>query len=157
MFDVRFDGHGADFVLHIGSSCGPSLAGDRLFPEMPARSQWPSRAAALALLLTTCSRTIEEEEPREEVYGRTVEGCVEDCAAAEPGGWDWGRQADGTDSCAAEWFVMADCMDALTCDEQRSFFQRDFGVTDYPCKEEIHAQKHCYESTRSLDNPDGGR
>jgi len=90
-------------------------------------------AAAAVLLPSACSRTIEEEEPRElvehriashriashriepcrkwcepmlspecgvwpeEVYGRTIDGCVEDCAAAEPGGWDWGRQADGTD------------------------------------------------------------
>ena len=152
------------------------------------RAQRSVRAAAAMvtaamLLPSACSRTIEEEEPRElvehriepcrkwcepmlspecgirpeEVFGRTVEGCVEDCAAAEPGGWEWGRQADGTDSCAEEWFVKADCMDALTCEEQLDFFRKDYFATDYPCKEEIEVKQRCFRSTPSLENPGGGR
>jgi hypothetical protein len=121
--------------------------------------------AAAVLLPSGCNRTIAEDEPRELVEHRiepcrkwcepmlsdecgraaddrpfvTVDDCVEACAAAEPGGWWWGRQEDGTDACAEEWFVVADCMDALTCEEQRSFFRRNMG--SYPpgfaCTDEL--------------------
>lgn len=88
-----------------------------------------------------------------------VDDCIVACAAAEPGGWAWGRQADGTDSCAEEWFAAANCMDALTCEEQRSFFRRT--TLSYPpgfaCTDELDAKTHCFYSTPSLDNPEGGR
>lgn len=146
----------------------------------------PIARAAVALwvgLASSCSRTIEEDDPPVLVEHRiepcrqwcepmlsrecgrvdeprpyaTIDECIETCAAAEPGGWDWGRQEDGTDACAEEWFLVADCMDALTCEEQRSYFRRPWGTEDYPCKEELDARSHCFESTPSLDNPDGGR
>lgn len=87
----------------------------------------------------------------------TVDDCILACAAAEPGGWDWGRQADGTDSCAEEWFAAADCMDGLSCEEQRSFFRRNAGAypPGFACTDELDARRQCFYSTPSLDNPDG--
>lgn len=106
-----------------------------------AAARAASRALATVLvLLAGCNRTIEEDESRElvesrlapcrqwceamlspecgvrpeERHGRTVDECVEDCAAVEPGGWYWARQEDGTDACAEEWLVAARCIDALT-------------------------------------------
>jgi hypothetical protein len=132
------------------------------------------------LLPWGCGRTIEEQEPRElvehriepcrkwctpmlspecganpeDVLGRTVDGCIEDCAAAEPGGWSWGRQEDGTDACAEEWFVGADCIDTLTCEEQHRFFTKIPALsTDWPCKEETDATMHCFYS--ALEKEEG--
>lgn len=87
----------------------------------------------------------------------TVDDCVEECAGAEPdGNWGWGFQEDGTDACAEEWFLVADCMDGLTCEEQRAFFRRVNGP--YPsCEAELEAKDDCFASIPSLDNPDGGR
>ena len=142
------------------------------------------RSLAVLLLLAGCSRTIEEEEPPVLVEHRvepcrqyceamlspecgraadtrpfpTVDDCIVACAAAEPGGWEWGLQEDGTDACAEEWFVLADCMDGLSCEEQRSFFQRNMG--DYPpgfaCTDEFEARRHCFNTMPSLDNPGVG-
>lgn len=138
-------------------------------------------ATLVVLLPSGCSRAIEEEappmlvdhriepcrkwcEPMLSECGRaaddrpfpTVDECVEACAAAEPGGWWWGRQEDGTDACAEEWFAVADCMDSLTCEEHRRFFAPV--IEPYPfCKEELDARRHCFDSTPSLDNPDGGQ
>jgi hypothetical protein len=135
--------------------------------------------ATVAMLLPWgCGRTIEEQEPRElvehrlepcrkwctpmlspdcgidpeNVWGRTVEGCVEDCADIR-GGWEWALQEDGTDGCAEEWFAMADCMDALTCEGQRSYFRRrsEGNNIDYPCKEEIAVKRDCFYSTPTLE------
>jgi len=136
--------------------------------------------AVVVLLSGGCGRTIEDEDPPELVEHRvepcrtwcsaqldlecgarpgdrafrTVDECVESCAAAEPGGWEWARQEDGTDACAEEWFVMAECMGALTCEDQRSFFQRVSSDWDYPCKEEIKAKQRCWNSTPSTEKED---
>lgn len=133
--------------------------------------------AALALLSVGCGRTIEEEEPPELVEHRvepcrtrcsaqldpecgaraedrafrTVDECVDSCAAAEPSGWGWARQEDGTDACKEEWFVMADCMGALSCEDQRSYFQRVSSDWDYPCKEEITAKERCWRSMPGIE------
>jgi hypothetical protein len=130
-------------------------------------------AVGLVGLAWSCGRTIEEEEPRALVEHRiepceqwctpmmspecggnpedfvfpTVDECVEDCAAVEPVyAWPWGRQADGTDACAEEWFAAADCIDALTCEEQRTFFRWNDPNPNpaYPCKEELDARRRCY-------------
>lgn len=141
----------------------------------------PTAALAAAMASWSCGRTIEEEEPRELVEHRiepcrkwcsaqhspecgrvdepqpfeSAEECTEDCAALDTVyGWDWARQADGTDTCAAEWVVMADCMDALTCEEQRAFFRRLGTSDEYPCKVEISAKQDCFYSTPSLERTD---
>ena len=148
--------------------------------ERAQRVRWVAAAAVVAAVMLPwgCSRAIEEEEPPVLIEHRiepcrkwcepmlsaecgraaddrpfpTVDACVETCAAAEPGGWEWARQADGTDACAEEWFVVADCMDALTCEEQRFFFrEKTPGLEDYPCKEELDARRHCFNSTPSLE------
>jgi hypothetical protein len=130
------------------------------------------------LLSWSCSRTIEEEEPRELVDHRiepcrqhcepmmspecgahptdlvyaTVDECVEDCAAVDPeNGWGWARQEDGTDACAAEWITAAACMDGLTCEEQREYFTRVSPI-EWRCDEEYDAKVDCYTARRE----DGG-
>jgi hypothetical protein len=142
-------------------------------------------ATAAALLPSSCSRAIEEEEPVELVEHRiepcrswcepmlsdcgraaddrpfpNVDECIEDCAGAEPdGNWRWGLQEDGTDACAEEWFLVADCFDGLTCEEHLSFFREDtLGYPPgYPCTDELEAKNDCFYSTPSLDNPGAGR
>jgi len=134
---------------------------------------------ALLLPLWGCGRTIEDDEPpelvehriepcrqwctpymspqcgaRPEDYSfRSVDECVEDCAAAEPdGGWEWALQADGTDACADEWFIVAECVDALTCEEQRDLFMTIPAIDhEWPCKSELDARAACFYSTPSLD------
>jgi hypothetical protein len=141
-------------------------------------------ATLAVLLIASCSRTIEEDEPVELIEHRvepcrswcepmlspdcgrepgnipypSVDECIEACAA-NPGGWEWARLDDGTDACAEEWFAIADCFDGLTCEEHLSFFRRDTGAypPGYPCTDEIEARRHCFISTPSLDNPEGGR
>jgi len=133
--------------------------------------------AIATLLGGGCGRTIEEEEPPELVEHRiepcrmwcsaqlhpecgarpgdraysTVDECVESCAIADPNGWGWARQEDGTDACAQEWFTKAECMGALSCEEQRSFFQRVSNDWDFPCRDEIEAKQRCFYSTPSTD------
>jgi hypothetical protein len=146
---------------------------NRSFHARPALSAALLAAAALASS-ATCNRTIEEDEPRELVEHRiepcrkfctamhspecgriddpqpfrSADECTEDCAAVEPEyPWDWGRQADGTDACAEEWFVVADCFDALTCEGQRAYFRRPPGTLDFPCKEELEARARCFRTT----------
>lgn len=142
-------------------------------------------AATVALLPSGCSRTIEEDEPVELIEHRiepcrswcepmlgdcgraandkpfaSVDDCIDDCADDKPGAnWRWGLQEDGTDACAEEWFAIADCMDGLTCEEHLSFFRKTTLEIppEWPCIEELEAQDHCFYSTPSLDNPDGGR
>ncbi|MCX4247396.1 hypothetical protein [Paraliomyxa miuraensis] len=130
-------------------------------------------AATFVLLCWSCGRTIEEDPPRELVEHRiepctqwctnqldpecgaiiedqawrAVDDCMEDCAAVEPEyAWPWGRQPDGTDACAEEWFAAADCIDALTCEERRTYF-RWIGPDprpDHLCKEQLDARRRCY-------------
>jgi hypothetical protein len=142
--------------------------------------------ATLAVLLPgSCSRAIEEDEPVELVEHRiepcrswcepmlspdcgrtadnlpypTVDDCIEACAGAEPGGWRWGLQEDGTDACAEEWFAIAECFDSLTCEQHLSFFRKETAdyPPGYPCTDEIEAKLDCFYSTPSLENPEGGR
>ncbi len=146
------------------------------------RSSHPLRAAIALVLLSSCGRTIDDEEPRELVEHRieactqwctpmmspecggnpedlafpTVDECVEDCAAVKPVyAWPWGRQADGTDACANEWFAAADCIDALTCEEQRTFFRRidPDPSSVYPCDAELDARRRCYSD--AVEQGDG--
>jgi hypothetical protein len=83
-------------------------------PENGRRAERLAAAAATlaALLPASCNRTIEEDEPVE-----LVEHRIEL--------WWWARQEDGTDACAEEWFVIADCFDGLTCEEHLSFFRKE--------------------------------
>lgn len=139
-------------------------------------------ALAVALLVSAaCGRTIEDDEPRElaehriepcrtwcsaamspecgnpqDITWQTVDECTEDCAAAEPGGWSWGLQEDGTDACAEEWYAVADCMALLTCEQQHYFFNTPpvLWATDHPCHEELAARQLCFNSTPSLDRPE---
>lgn len=142
----------------------------------------PLAALAIVLLAWSCSRTIEDEESRElvehriepcrqrctaqldpecgavieEQAWRSVDDCAEDCAAVDPVyGWHWGRRADGTDACAEEWIAASDCVVALTCEERRMFFRLPGGtVIDYPCKEEVDAKQHCFQTEPSLERVD---
>jgi hypothetical protein len=146
----------------------------------------PALSAAVLLAATmssaTCNRTIEEDEPRELVEHRiepcrkfcsamhspdcgridasqvfrTAEECTEDCAAVDDNEWEWGRRTDGTDACTEEWFAVADCFDALTCEEQRAYFRRPPGTLEFPCKEELDTKGRCFRSTPDLDLEDGG-
>jgi hypothetical protein len=159
---------------------GPAVV---VFPPMEAptleRTQRVSCAVAavVAALSWGCSRTIEEDKPRELVEHRlepcrqwctpmlssecgarpedrafrTVDECVESCADVK-GGWEWARQEDGTDACAEEWFMAADCMDALSCEEQRDYFWTLPATDhDYPCKAELDAKRHCFYSTPNIE------
>lgn len=136
--------------------------------------------ASLALLSAGCGRVIEEEEPPELIEHRVepcrtwcsaqldpecgaiiedqefraVEDCVEDCASSLR--WGWAQQEDGTDACAEEWFAMADCMGALSCEEQQSYFRRVSSDWDYPCKEEIMSKIDCWNSTPSIEKVQDG-
>jgi hypothetical protein len=140
------------------------------------------RSAIAALLVLGCGPTIEEEEepelvehrirpctqvctamlspecggnPEDLIPGQTVEECVEDCASAEPTGWQWAPQEDGTDACAEEWIAKAECIDALSCEDQHRFFTRRPAVdTDWPCKPEHDAALTCFYSTPSLEHPE---
>lgn len=137
--------------------------------------------AVVGLFSGGCGRTIEEDEPPELVEHRvepcrtwcsaqldpecgarpedlafpTVEECVESCATAEPGGWEWARQEDGTDACAEEWTAAAECMSSKSCVERRSYFRRSSSDWDYPCKEELTAQRLCWDSTPNVEKEDG--
>lgn len=153
-----------------------------MMSRTPRSQQLAIGMVVVAAMSIACGRTIEEEAPRELVEHRmepcrtwcsaqlspecganledqafgTVDECVEDCAAVEPGGWEWARQEDGNDACAQEWFAVADCMDALTCEEQRSYFTRvPASDLDYPCKDELTAKRGCFNSTPSLEKEDG--
>jgi hypothetical protein len=149
-----------------------------------ARIAIPAAAllAAVAIVSSaSCSRAIEEDEPRELVEHRiepcrrfcsamhspecgridepqpfrSAEECAEDCAAVDDNEWEWGRRTDGTDACTEEWFELADCMDALTCEEQRAHFRRPPGTLDFPCKEEFDAKGRCFRTTPDLELQDG--
>ena len=151
-------------------------------PTFPTSSLRRALAAALALaalaIPTACSRTIDEDPPpvlsetriepcraRCEIHldpecganpgdlaFRSVDECVESCAAAEPGGWGWALQEDGTDACAEEWIAAVECLVALTCEEQHEFFTKIPAIDpDYPCKAETDLKMHCFWSTPSLD------
>jgi hypothetical protein len=137
-------------------------------------------AMAVAVVLSwACSRTIEEPEPLEIVEHRlepcrkwcapfvslecgqypedrpdwTVDECVEDCAALNGVyGWSWAHQEDGTDACAQEWYAVADCVDALTCEEQhRMFTVLPTRNPDFSCREEMDARSLCFYTTPSLE------
>jgi hypothetical protein len=141
------------------------------------------RSTVAALLVSGCSRTIEEDEPIELVehrilpctqfctplqsdecganpedrVDRTAEECVEDCAAEDPGGWgwQWARQEDGTDACAEEWAARAACIDALSCEDQQSYFTRQPAIdTDWPCMPQDKAATTCFYTTPSLERPE---
>lgn len=141
--------------------------------------------ALLAIVLPSwsCSRTIEDDEPRELVDSRiepcrarctvqldpecgaraedhpfrTIEECTEDCAAIDPGGWLWARQADGTDACAEEWITAEQCVVALSCEDQRAYFRRIPATQpDYPCRAESNALGDCFDSTPSLEKTESG-
>ena len=152
-------------------------------PLHPALARPTARllAAVVVLVSWSCGRTIEEEAPRELVEHRiepcrkwcsaqhspecgaepgtmafdTAEECLQDCAAVEPEyGWEWARQADGTDACAEEWTAAAECMDALTCEEQRAFFRRPGTSDEYACKAELDATRRCADAARSARSDD---
>jgi hypothetical protein len=133
-------------------------------------------AVGLVGFAWSCGRTIEEEEPRALVEHRiepceqwctamqspecgridepqpfrTADECIEDCAALDSENpWDWAPQADGTDACAEEWLAIGECMDGLTCEEQRAYFRRPPTSTDYPCKEELDARSRCVDASRA--------
>jgi hypothetical protein len=152
------------------------LMAPRPTPRPPSRSRF-AVAAVVILFPTACSRTIDEEDPPTLVESRlepcrarcevqlhpecgarpedhpfrTVDECVESCADIR-GGWSWALQEDGTDACAEEWVAAADCIVALTCEEQHEYFTR-IPVTDlvYPCQEETEAKMRCFRSTPSLE------
>jgi hypothetical protein len=137
-------------------------------------------AVALVVLAWSCGRTIEEEEPRalvehriepceqwctaqfspecgrvDEQAFRDADECAEDCAAVDQVyAWNWARQADGTDGCAAEWIAATECIVALSCEEQRAFFRRPGNTDDYPCKELFDVKYDCFYSTPSLERED---
>ena len=153
-------------------------------PRRRRRFAIAAKVAAMAITFpTACSRTIEQEDPPvlsetriepcrarctihldpecganpEDLAFRTVDECVESCAAAEPGGWGWALQEDGTDACAEEWIAAVECLVALTCEEQHEFFTNIPAIDpDYPCKEESDAKRRCFDSTPSLDKREGG-
>ena len=148
-------------------------------PRRRRRFAIAATVAAMAIPLpTACSRTIDEDAPPELIEHRiepcrklcepfmsegcgakpedrgvrTLDECMVECAAPGSGNFEWARQADGTDACAEEGFAVADCVDALSCEEQRELFR---GIhllePDYSCKEEFHARTVCFHSTPSLD------
>jgi hypothetical protein len=148
-------------------------------PRPPSGRRVAVAVAAVAISFpTACSRTIDEEDPPELIEHRiepcrklcepfmsdecgakpedrgfrTLDECMVDCAAPGSGNFQWARQEDGTDACAEEGFAVADCVDALSCEEQRHLFT---GIhllePDYPCKEVYHARTVCFDSTPSLD------
>ena len=141
-------------------------------------------AVAAVLLSWGCGRTIEEEEPRELVESRiepcrerctaqldpecgarpedhpfrTVDECVEDCAAVEDNGWLWAPQEDGTDACAEEWIAFKDCLVALSCEDQHAFYRKNLvDGSDYPCKADNNAKDHCFYSAPRFEPEDDSR
>jgi hypothetical protein len=139
---------------------------------LPAPALGSLAAVVVALGSWSCGRTIEEEEPREVVEHRiepcrkfctamlspdcgrvdepqpfeTAEECTEDCASLDSDNdWEWARQADGTDACAEEVIAAAECIDALTCEEQRAYFRRPGTADEYPCRAEVRAELDCAE------------
>lgn len=143
----------------------------------PSRRRFTVAVAVAISFSTACSRTIDEEDPPSLVESRlepcrarceiqlhpecgarpedhpfrTVDECVESCADVR-GGWWWALQGDGTDACAEEWIAAADCLVALSCEEQHEFFTNIPALDpDYPCKEESDAKMRCFDSTPSLE------
>jgi len=128
----------AAIVLVAASSCGPTIEEQPIIELVEHRIE-PCEQWCSAQLDPECGAIIEEQA------FRSAEECAQDCAAVEPVyAWDWARLPDGTDACAEEWFASADCMDALSCEEQRAFFRRVGTSNEYPCKDELDAKSDCF-------------
>jgi len=129
-------------------SCGPTIEEPPTIELVEHRIE-PCEQWCSAQLDPECGAIIEEQA------FRSADECVQDCAAVEPVyAWNWGRRADGTDACAEEWIASAECMDALSCEEQRAFFRREGTSNDYPCKHELDEKRHCFNSEPSLERTD---
>jgi hypothetical protein len=121
-------------------------------------------AAALALVIMGCGRTIEEDPPipehriepceswctmmfdpvcpAQDVAVPTEEECVEGCSTNE---LLWAPVA-GEDECAATYFPYVDCLESLSCDElQQHFALRNVVPTDEQssCGGLLQAQLDC--------------
>jgi hypothetical protein len=133
---VRALAHTAAFLA--AWSCGRTIKEEELRELVEYRIE-PCRKWCDAMQSPDCGR-IDEPQPFE-----TAEECLEDCAAVDSVyGWDWAPQPDGTDACAVEWYSVANCMDGLTCEEQRAYFRRPVDDTEYPCMTEIEARQLCF-------------
>ena len=121
-------------------SCGPTIEEQPTIELVEHRIE-PCEQWCSAQLDPECGAIIEEQA------FRSADECAQDCAAVEPVyAWTWARRDDGTDACAEEWFAAADCIDALSCDEQRAFFRRPGGTPEYPCEDVLDARRACYNA-----------
>lgn len=74
------------------------------------------------------------------------DGCVEYCASPTSNMVSFSYQGDGVDACIPEFEAMADCVDALSCEDQG----RHFGVidpqvllVDRPCADTVTTMLQC--------------
>lgn len=80
--------------------------------------------------------------------------CVEYCASPTSNMVSFSYQGDGVDACVPEFEAMADCVEALTCEDQG----RHFGVidplvllVDRPCADTVTTMLRC-----NVDHATGG-
>ena len=124
-------------VAMLGGGCGPAVEE----PDPPiVRAEHrvePCRTYCSSILDSECGNTT---HPRQPIY-ESVDACIDQCADVEEG-WHWGPQPDGTDACEDEWSDFANCLDGLTCEDQRQHWDA-LPTAEFPCKAERNAHTAC--------------
>lgn len=126
------------------AACGPERRPEEEPPEilehrLPACSKW-------------CAAKFECGNHGVGEHGLEDEpSCIEACAITTSNIVGFGYQGDGVDACVPEFNAYADCVEALSCEDQA----RHFGVIepavqplDRPCGDELGTTLYC-----SVDHP----
>lgn len=82
---------------------------------------------------------------------RTKEDCVRECATADgdfSSGWGY-QQSTEADACSSEWQAHADCLLALSCEQQKVYWrpvEEDPPKSERACYSESEAVASCVQA-----------
>jgi hypothetical protein len=124
-------------ALALAAACGPDLEPEKEKPKRVESRVGPCTTECNSMLDPECGFVT---HPRFPQYA-SVDACVDQCAA-EDSAAHWGAQEDGTDACSSEWDAYAECLSALSCDDNYSRWN-DPLTGDYPCKQENEILVNC--------------
>ena len=124
-------------IAMLGGGCGPAV--DEPDPPIVRAEHRvePCRTVCSSILDSECGSTT---HPRQPIF-ESVDACIDQCADVD-GGWYWGPQPDGTDICESDWLEFAECLQALSCEDQRLHWDAP-PSSDYPCKVEEREHVEC--------------